>query len=105
MQLTIFAATGGVGRLLLQQAIDGGHEVVAVARNLTKLPPNLPKKLRMISADLSASDQVALKSAVEGSTAALSALGPRSKSEVGIAWRGTQAIVRAMKAAGAPSIA
>lgn len=33
MKLTIFAATGGIGRQLLGQAIAAGHDVTAVARN------------------------------------------------------------------------
>jgi nucleoside-diphosphate-sugar epimerase len=39
MKLTIIAATGGVGRQLLRQATDAGHDVTAVARN----PANLPQ--------------------------------------------------------------
>ena len=37
MKLTIFAATGGVGRQLLEQAVDAGHDVTAVVRNPGKL--------------------------------------------------------------------
>jgi len=33
MKLTIFAATGGIGRQLLGQAVAAGHDVTAVARN------------------------------------------------------------------------
>ena len=39
MKLTIIAATGGVGRQLVAQALDAGHDVTAVARNPAKLPP------------------------------------------------------------------
>jgi uncharacterized protein YbjT (DUF2867 family) len=38
MRLTIFAATGGIGRQLVDQAVAAGHDVTAVARN----PQNLP---------------------------------------------------------------
>jgi uncharacterized protein YbjT (DUF2867 family) len=37
MKLTIIAATGGVGRQLLSQALDAGHDVTAVARNPARL--------------------------------------------------------------------
>lgn len=37
MKLTVFAATGGIGRQLLKQAIAGGHDVTAVVRNPGKL--------------------------------------------------------------------
>ena len=33
MKLTITAATGGVGRELLEQAVAAGHDVTAVVRN------------------------------------------------------------------------
>src|SRR5437667_9451112 len=95
MKLTIFAATGGIGRQLLVQAVAAGHEVTAVVRNPKKLSP----EIRAIMADLAASDPVAIDSAVEGTAAVLSALGPRSRSEAGIASHGTQSIVTAMQAA------
>ena len=96
MKLTIFAATGGIGRQLLAQAVAAGHEVTAVVRN----PKKLSGEIRVVTVDLAASDQVALGSAVEGTDAVLSALGPRSISEAGIASQGTRAIVQAMKAVG-----
>ncbi len=36
MKLTIIAATGGVGRELLEQAVAAGHDVTAVVRNTAK---------------------------------------------------------------------
>lgn len=33
MKLTIFAATGGIGRQILEQALAAGHDVTAVVRN------------------------------------------------------------------------
>jgi putative NADH-flavin reductase len=97
MKLTIFAATGGIGRQLLAQAIAGGHDVTAVVRN----PQNLPSiQARIITADLKAADSASLQSAVDGADAVLSGLGARSKAEAGVAWRGTRAITQAMQAAG-----
>jgi uncharacterized protein YbjT (DUF2867 family) len=79
MRLTIFAATGGVGRHLVTQALDAGHQVTAVARN----PRNLPAGAR-----------------VEGADAVLSGLGPRDpRKDAGVTSRGTRAIVAAMQAA------
>src|SRR5947199_3336817 len=96
MKLTIFAATGGIGRQLLAQAVAAGHEVTAVVRNPKRLSP----EIRAIMADLAASDPVAIDSAIEGTDAVLSALGPRSISEAGITSQGTRAIVQAAKALG-----
>jgi putative NADH-flavin reductase len=95
MKLTIFAATGGIGRQLLEQALAAGHEVTAVVRDPTKLSG----EVRTVTADLAAPDSAALESAVEGAGAVLSGLGARSASEAGIASRGTRAIVQAMQAA------
>ncbi|MGH3342819.1 MAG: NAD(P)-dependent oxidoreductase [Carbonactinosporaceae bacterium] len=94
MKLTIFAATGGTGRKVLEQAVAAGHDVTAVVRN----PKKLSGQVRAVAADLTAPDQAALEAAVEGADAVLSGLGPRTNAEAGIASRGTQAIVDAMKA-------
>ena len=96
MKLTIIAATGGVGRELLEQAVAAGHDVTAVARN----PGKLSRKVRAITADLAAPDPAALESAVAGADAVLSGLGPHSNSDAGIASQGAPAIIAAMKAAG-----
>jgi putative NADH-flavin reductase len=104
MKLTIFAATGGIGLQLLEQAVDAGHDVTAVARHPQKLPGPLSSQVRVVSADLAAPDPATLTSAVQGADGVLSGLGPRSKAETGIATRGTQAIIAAMKAAGARRI-
>jgi uncharacterized protein YbjT (DUF2867 family) len=97
MKLTIFAATGGIGRQVLEQAIAAGHDVTAVARN----PQNLsPVPARAVAADLSSADPAALQPAVAGADAVLSALGPRTKADAGVAARGTKAIAQAMQAAG-----
>jgi putative NADH-flavin reductase len=97
MKYTIFAATGGVGQQLLEQAVAAGHDVTAVVRN----PANLSTDVRAIKADLAGPDPAAMESAVAGADAVLSALGPRSNSDAGIMADGTRAIVRAMQATGA----
>jgi uncharacterized protein YbjT (DUF2867 family) len=94
VKLTIFAATGGTGRCVLEQAVAAGHDVTAVVRN----PDTLSTQVRVVTADLAAPDPAALKSAVAGADAVLSGLGPRSSAEFGIASRGTHAIIEAMKA-------
>ncbi|MDT5024331.1 MAG: hypothetical protein QOE61_757 [Micromonosporaceae bacterium] len=93
MKLTIFAATGGIGRQVLEQAVAAGHDVTAVVRN----PNRLSGEVRVVTADLAAPDPAALESAVEGADAVLSGLGPRSASDAGIAWQGTRAIIQAMR--------
>jgi putative NADH-flavin reductase len=100
MRLTIFAATGRIGRHALVQAMAASHDVTAAVRDPTKLSGDV----RFVKADLAAHDPAALESAVEGADAVLSGLGPRSMAEVGICSQGTRAIVRAMQATGARRI-
>src|SRR5438874_2270535 len=50
MKLTIFAATGGIGRQALEQAVAAGHEVTAVVRN----PQKVSGEVRIVRADLAA---------------------------------------------------
>jgi putative NADH-flavin reductase len=94
MKLTIFAATGGIGRQVLDQAVAAGHDVIAVVRN----PKKLPGDVRTVMADLAAPDPAALEFAADGADAVLSGLGPRSNAEAGIVSRGTRAIVQAVQA-------
>ncbi|MFI1094301.1 NAD(P)-dependent oxidoreductase [Streptomyces sp. NPDC020917] len=96
MKLTIFAATGGIGRQLLDQAVTAGHDVTAVVRHPARLTRDVPA----VTADLAAPDPAALRAAVEGADAVLSGLGPRSRADAGITAAGTRAVVDAMRATG-----
>jgi len=102
MKITIIAATGGVGRQLVSQALAAGHDVTAVARNPAKLPPDVRAAgaARLVTVDFAHPDRQALESAVAGADAVLSALGPHSNSDAGIAAPGTRVIIDAMRAAG-----
>jgi putative NADH-flavin reductase len=96
VKLTIFAATGGIGRHLLRQALADGHDVTVVVRN----PDKLNQPATAVRVDLAHPDPEALKAAVAGADAVLSALGPTRRAEDGITSTGTRAIVSAMEAAG-----
>jgi putative NADH-flavin reductase len=101
MKLTIFAATGGIGRLLLDQAVAAGHDVTAVVRSPERLAG---APVRVVRADLARPDLAAIESAVAGAGAVLSGLGPSRASDAGIAAAGTRPIVQAMQATGARRI-
>jgi uncharacterized protein YbjT (DUF2867 family) len=96
MKLTVVAATGGIGRQVLNQALTQGHDVTAVVRN----PTAVTNQARVVTTDLSTPDPAALRSAVAGADAVISGLGPRSAKEAGIASRGTAALIKAMTEAG-----
>ena len=93
MKVTIFGATGGVGRQAVQQAVAAGYQVTAVVRNPESLPPGVAH----VRADLDTVSAEVIVSAVGSADAVLSCLGPRSKAEAGIVTKGTKLIVAAMK--------
>ena len=100
MKLTVFAATGRIGALVVARALADGHDVTAVARKKITSP------VRSVVADLTAPDPEALADAVAGSDAVISGLGPRTKADAGAtAAPGTRAIVAAMRAAGVTRLA
>jgi uncharacterized protein YbjT (DUF2867 family) len=76
MKLTIVAATGGIGRHLLEQAVAAGHDVTAVVRNPNRLSG---EAVRIVTADLAAANPVAIEPAVAGADAVVSGLGPRRR--------------------------
>ncbi|MFJ5230457.1 NAD(P)-dependent oxidoreductase [Kitasatospora sp. NPDC088391] len=98
MELTVLAATGGIGRHLLRQALAAGHQVTAVVRNPVKLGAR--PGARVIRVDLATAGPEELRAAVEGADAVLSGLGPVGKGEAGVAEQGTRAVVEVMRAAG-----
>jgi len=100
MNLTIVAATGGIGQQLLEQAVDAGQKITAIVRS----PTRLSREVRAFVADLANPDSATLRSAIRGADAVLSGLGARSAADSGVATRGTQAIVQAMSAVGVKRI-
>ena len=78
MQITIFGASGKTGRLVVQQALSRGYQVVAYDRDATKLSFT-DANLKVVQGQLDDLDMV--KQAVTGSQAVLSALGPTGKKE------------------------
>lgn len=76
MKVALFAATGRAGRTILEELIRRGHEVTAVARNLDKLPEQLPDSVKRVQDDFSSVDRIA--EIIAGSDAVVSAFGPSS---------------------------
>ena len=72
MNLLVIGSTGGTGREIIAQALQGGHRVTAFVRK--------PKKLRTVHERLTVArgdvlDPASLDAAVPGHDAVLSALG------------------------------
>lgn len=74
MKLTVFGATGGVGREVVRQALEAGHEVTAVVRDPARLGvPDHDRLQVAVVADLT--DPDALVPVLTGREAVISALG------------------------------
>ncbi|MFF9155960.1 NAD(P)-dependent oxidoreductase [Streptomyces sp. NPDC014846] len=97
MNLTVFGATGGIGREIVRQALDAGHRVTAVVRDPARLGVT-GDALEVFRADLSDPDR--LRTAVAGRDAVLSGLGPRTRKDAGVTTRLTRNVLRAMEAEG-----
>lgn len=98
MRLTIFGATGRTGALLLDQTLVGGHTVTVVARDSTRITASDPN-LTVVEAP-GLRNREALRDALGGSQAVLSAIGPRGRSDAPAAAPATRAILDALAAAG-----
>lgn len=96
MRVTVFGATGGIGRHVVRQLLNEGHQVTALARTPAKLAITDPG-LTVITGTLS--DRATVERAVHGADAVISALGPSLKrSAAGTPLtEGTRVIVAAMQ--------
>ncbi|GEB56580.1 NAD(P)-dependent oxidoreductase [Streptomyces gardneri] len=97
MRLTVFGATGGIGREIVRQALATGHEVTAVVRDPARLAVT-GERLVVHRADLA--DPETLRAAVTGRDAVLSGLGARGRADAatGVAARLTRSVLAAMEA-------
>ncbi|GAA2540046.1 SDR family oxidoreductase [Winogradskya consettensis] len=93
MRITVFGATGGTGRRVVEQALAAGHEVTAVVRAGGDITAT-----EVVRAD--PTDPVAIESAVKGRDAVISALGHRPGADTPICAPGAAAIITAMRATG-----
>ncbi len=99
MRVVVIGATGAIGSAVVGQAVAAGHEVVAFARDPSKLATLSPSVLPVAGDALDAS---ALARAMVGADAVVNALGPtgRGREEVGRAETVTRILVTAMATAG-----
>jgi putative NADH-flavin reductase len=72
MIITVFGGSGGIGKLLLKQALDKGYQVKAYVRNPDKITFSHPN-LELIKGELY--NFQAIKYAISGSDAVVSTLG------------------------------
>jgi putative NADH-flavin reductase len=95
-KLLVVGATGGTGRLIVSQALKRGHEVTALVRSPEKASDL--KGAKLVVGDVR--DEKALREALKGQDAVVSALGTPASPfrEVTLLSTATSALVNAMKA-------
>jgi len=97
MHITVFGSTGKTGRLLVSQALEGGHTVIAAARSPEKMDTEHPN-LSVVRCDVMAPDS--LPAALSGADAVVICISGNSMGDTQTRSVGTANIVAAMSAAG-----
>jgi len=97
MRLVIFGATGKTGKLLVEQALDSGNQVVAYVRDASRLAI-MNDSLTIAQGELS--DVSCIENALKGADAVLSTLGPKGGSKDRPLTKGMENIITAMKKQG-----
>ena len=93
MRIAVFGGTGATGRILVRKALEGGHHVVAYARDPSRLGV-AHDHLDTIRGELC--DAEAIAWAVRGGDAVISILGPKGRTRGLPIATGMSNIVRAM---------
>lgn len=94
MKLAIFGGTGKTGQHLIQQALDQGHEVVALVRTPSRVTTHHPQ-LKIIQGNIADADCIA--DVVQGVDAVISVLGPSNNKPEYTISRGMDNILMAMQ--------
>jgi len=94
MKVTLFGAAGRTGQLLVEKALERGHQVTAFARSPEKLT-GFTDQLEIVQGDARNAGKVA--EAVSGAEAVISVLGPTENRPVFAVSKGTENILSAMK--------
>jgi putative NADH-flavin reductase len=95
MKVIVFGGTGTIGRLVVQQAVEQGHEVTLLTRNPSLVgPPD--GRVRVVEGDVF--DARGIAPVIAGQDAVVVTLGGGRKG--GVRAKGTAAIIEAMRATG-----
>jgi putative NADH-flavin reductase len=102
MRLTVFGATGGTGRHVVEQALAEGHEVTAVVRDPARLRVADRPGLRVVTAEIAdtPANREAIRAAVRDADAVIDALGPPGTGPTTVKTDAARLIVAAMRDTG-----
>ena len=95
MKVIVFGGTGTIGRLVVEQAVEEGHEVTMLTRNRARVGPPHPR-VHVVEGDVF--DARAIAPVIAGHDAVVVTLGGGRKG--GVRARGTAAIIEAMRTTG-----
>jgi putative NADH-flavin reductase len=98
VRVTVFGATGGIGRHIVRQALERGYAVTAVVRDPARLDVRHPALEVTTVAALDDADALAPR--LRGSDAVLSGVGPRGRNDGPVASAATRTILDAMHTGG-----
>ncbi len=101
MKLIIFGSTGGIGRNIVAQALNAGHQVTAVARNPSALAIQ-HTNLEIVKGDVF--QPATFDKVMQGKNAVLSAIGINSTKPTTVYSEGVLNIVKAMQKNGVQRI-
>jgi putative NADH-flavin reductase len=76
VNVTVFGASGDIGRHVVEELLDRRHRVTAMVRGRDRLPADLAGRLRVVEGELP--DERAIDEAVRGAGAVIWAVGPTS---------------------------
>jgi uncharacterized protein YbjT (DUF2867 family) len=96
MRIAVLGATGGVGAHVTRLALEQGHHVIAIARDITKIQAK-GNHLETATLDLASDDGTQLEGLIKGSDLVLSCLGSK-RGEPKVVEKGTAALLKAMSA-------
>jgi putative NADH-flavin reductase len=97
MRILIFGATGGTGRELVAQALQGGHDVTAFVRTPGKVTV-VDSRLRVVQGDIQLAESI--DAAIPGHDAVVSALGAHSLGRTTLLSEAAREIVATMQGHG-----
>lgn len=97
MRVLVLGATGATGRHLVEQALERGYQVTAVARTPARVAAEHPE-LTVVQGE--ALDQASIERVVPGHDAILSALGPRGMGATTIYSQPARNVLEAMRTRG-----
>jgi len=97
MKIVIFGAAGATGRIVVERALEEGHEVTAFDKYIAPLTMQHPN-LRLVQGDIF--DPAQVEEAIVGQDVVISVLGVRPGVTIPVCSEGTKNIIAAMQKSG-----